>query len=725
MLEHQENKKSAPKYSINNFAANSAITIESRLSVIQKRVLTRPKGPTDTIDMNNTGGIQTPTSLPIRHCRLLPSYSNPLKPSIANVGNHPPLNIRGSNNESDSQMSGVVMSQLTMNEFGSHSQVGGDMASITSNSQNSNSQKSSSNLSTLHQSSNNSAANDEYNTRYRQNNTPINASSIRASSSVNASQIAQSSNSVTSIVHHKGPILPLTPARQQRSWMTDITPNQKIIATRRQSRFATPMNAIQTRVRTLEQPNQHSLATPKIENSRSFFSTPNRPVIKSHHMDNSDDKEAVSGTSEGDASESPANEKAIFASSNQKVDSAEVEKRLQLRIKLEVETKIKELEDTVASVHKLCAETTKKIETLTGIAARDHKHHLDQLEVEKTQYQSELERNKSDVIKKLHDVASRNIEFMTKHSSTLRNDDEKYRSNSLVEEKGKLVRACLTPIRREATNIIKTALESELVISTVRDLVTSMKDSVFDQLMIEARKIFSIPGFGFGRSKRIVLDSEISSGIPPSAKKTKQGTGKKRGTPADSPPRRSKRIRSFQNDTAVGNPQKHCVASKRTENPYAKKKREHQIDSIMQSPESCSVIIKHQVVAPNSVDIWTNSESYSNLNNLFVENGTHIQSIISSSDGVHGHGNPRKLEMPFSDSNCERCKDLIVYPIAHNIPVVPCTPNSKTNSCSMSEMPLKPTRRRSEKYRRKGPTYQRTQNRRVHLIQDCFSFLEY
>jgi hypothetical protein len=731
MLQHQEKKKTGQKHSINNVAAHGAISVESRLSVIQKRASTTTDKLTATTNMNKTSGHQPLSSRPIRHSYLLPSFSTQHMPSMANFGNHPPLHIRGSNDESDSQMSGVVMSQLTMNEFGSHSQVGGDMASVTSNSQHS-----ASNLSILHQSSNHSAATNENTQRYQQNNIPLNASVMRASSSViNSSQMAQSSNSAmipfhnekAPNLHHRGPVLPRTPARQQRSWMTTITPHQKINTTHRQSLFATPMSAMRARVRTLEQPNQHTLATPKIDNGRSFLSIPNRSVIKSNHMPKSDDEKSGSGTSEGEFCRSPASEKSSFASSKQNVDSAEVEKRLQLAIKQVLEKKTKELEKTIASAHKLCAEATKKIETLTEIAAREQKHHLEQLEAAKNQYHSELERSNSDVIKTFHDIAARDIELMAKHSASLRNEDAHYRRNALMEEKGTLVRACLTPIRKEATDFIKIALGSELVISTVQDLVTSMKDSAIDQLMIEARKIFSFPGFGFGRSKRIALASEIS-GIPPPAKKTKRATGKKRGTPAISPPRRSKRIRSFKTDSAVGNPPpKHCVTpfgTKCTENPSAENRRERPIDS-SQSPESCTVTTKQQVVAPHSVDSWTMSESYSNLNNLYIDNSTHTPSTLSSSDDVHGHRNPRKLEMLVFAGDCEKSEDLIVSPSAHKLPMVPCTPNSKSNSCSMSEMPLKPIRSRSAKCRRKGPTYQRTQNRRVHLVEDCFSFLDY
>jgi len=345
---------------------------------------------------------------------------------------------------------------------------------------------------------------------------------------------------------------------------------------------------------------------------------------------------------------------------------------------------------------------------LTETSAREQRRHMEEMEAVSWQYQNSLETicatSKSDI----HSVGAREIKSLstslTNHSVSLRIAEDDHRREAFEAEKSNFIFSVLPLLRDKARDIINAALDSELVITKVHDIMNSFKVSVIGQLKAESRKIFMLPAFTFGMEKQSVSQLPVAS-TPPSkildnVILSMDSATKKRPSPVSIPVRRSKRLRTSAKASALKEIQNHCVT------PYAQRNIERKsIDSYTKLPTTNSL-------SPRSVQITTNMTV--DLERSNTEKG--------KQKFLEGDRRPRKLEMDLSASELgPRGNFRFTEPRSTNkAAVVPCTPKSKSKTSAVSEISYHPNRNRSK--RRKAQNYQ---HHNVHkAIDDSFSFLD-
>ena len=701
-------------------ASYRAVSIAARLSKMENDNTSQP--PSQLIPMPNnvkTNGQQCPRErTKIGHAHLLPSCVThvPRIPSIMNFGRgHPPLNIEG-----EPQLKGITLSQLTMPEFGSNSQNGGDATSVQSNSMHF-----TSDLSILHQSSSNSATTHDSAWRYLQNMKKNNTSIMKAQPTASHSlQMSQSTRSATdcSFDRQTPIVLPRaqitadnvesrTPARQQRSWMIATTPH-------RHAPFATPKAL---RNENSENVNQIKMATPKVGNGRVCFCDPRNPKINSDSLPGSDTNNDTSCT---DTERS-------YRSSGSGISSA-------LTTQLEVpvcdtagQSCNNDTTKQIQDIQELVAIATKQIQTLTESFDQQHKRHIDEMKAAKDLHNCELEKKLSDSTMSLNTAGACQIKSLERYSASLRKEEDEYRCEAFKEEKANLIQACIPIITEKAGDIIKIALGGELVINKVHDVMTSFKDSVINQITTEVYKIFAISGIDFGRSMRLPMVSKLPEPAP-LAKNPKSNmkvaTTKKRLTHVvplvSTSARRSKRLRSSASAPPMEDVSNHCIT------PYGKtfieRKSGENSSEILTALSQSPVSLICPPTKERAVKCLTNQPLYSTWSNdLDIFTSTRSTFISSDDESVRRY--PRKLKLDHNTGVISTCENFTsVEPFSvETLSVIPCTPNSKCTIAKSSEKFDEPIRIRSKKSKRGGQTYQRTHNRRVHSVEDCFSFLDY
>ena len=804
IIQNQERKRNMRR----NPVVRVDAAIDSRSSIIDNVV---PCQPVQLTPMNNANARlrRFVPSRSTRHSYLLPSVSKenaPQMPSMVTFrGINPSIKRGSTNQESESQTSGIVMSQLTMSECGSHSQSQGvgDGASTTSNVLHSRSS------SLLAPPSNTFATSNESAQRYLRNGRS-HAYATRLSSNASRSlQMSQHSNSSSNgsyvplpIAHPRAP-MPQTPARATRSWMTTLTSHQQTV-------MATPVNAIAK--------NSES-STPKVDNGHCHYLGFRYPSSVKRHSIYAPAANNGSTTSSGASSCSIA-KRASDDSSQPLIAGHKPFRDVTNRIHDEMNEsgkttsrthnhlpnatgQIAELTASAALEHKrhmqeMAEAATRESETAarllqrrmeevalaadlahkrrmndlaeaatreTEAASREHERHLKEVTEAAVRAQKRLveemveaasrETNLAAREHKRHrdevaEAAAREIKGMTGHYALLRMDEDNYRLEKFEEEKSKMVEACIPSLRERAQDIIKVALDSESIVNTVRNVMDSFKDIVLDQMCGEIRKFITLPGLNFsGRKRKAVTDKPAVSSP---AKKNKKITTKKRAVSDTSPLRRSKRLRSFITTSSKPTVSNHCVT------PYGREC--DPMDNASQSGQSLTPSPKKLHVTSPSNNIHKRSTPFRSFS---LEGSPSHLNTCSSTDDESQLRVPRKLEMDLttvtsvavSESSFDSPMKFNDLPVVLSTPssrpkrakssgvvrkpnrirsamsskpyqsVVPGTPNSNPNDTFASDIAdkRKNNRMRSIKSKRRVPTYQRSLNCNVHLVEDSFSFM--
>lgn len=719
-LQHKEKQSINHENSlVRTAASHRAHSIAARLSTMENEHISRPVQQIPISIKVRTDEQHCPhVRLEKRNAHVLPSCVShvPRISCTSNSGNgHRPLDIEG-----ESQMKCITMSQLTMPEFGSNSQIGMDATSTQSNSVHF-----TSDLSILQQTSSNSAATYDSAWRYLQNMKKTNTSIMKAQHTTSRSfQMSQNVHSARecSFGHQTKVVLPRaqidvdnielrTPARQQRSWMIATTPHRLAL-------FATPKTL---RHENSESRNQCKMTTPKVDKSRICIPDGGNPKIDLNSLPCVDDSNNIACTDTGRS----------YRSTRSDTSSAMMTQIEPPVCDTAYQSYDNEMTKQFQDMQEFVAIATQQIQKLTENFDRQHKRHIDDMEAAKDFHLCELEKKLSDSTISLQSAGAHQMKSLEIYSASLRKEEDEHRSEAFKGEKANLIQDFIPIITEKVGDIIKVALSSELVFNKVHDVMTSLKDSVINQITTDVYKIIAISGIDFGRSICQPMISKLSESaqLTTTPKATiKVATKKKRLTNvvplASTSARRSKRLRSSVSTPPMDDVSNHCIT------PYGKicieRKSEENTSEILnvlsQSPSSLTRRptkerqgkgLKHQ----------TKDKTWSD--NLGVR--TSAKSTFISSDDESVCRFPRKHKLDNNTGVVNTCDNFpsIELSSVKTLSVIPSTPNSKYSIAMSSEIVGEPSRVRSKKSKRSGQTYQRTHNRRVHSVEDCFSFLDY
>lgn len=348
ILQQSEKKHNKQRDSVTKLAAKNVTTpYKSRLSMIQKGDSSQQDQHTPVSDTIRNYGSQNPRLRQIRHSYALPSVARrlPPTPSIALFGgNRVPFDIKGAKEDNDSHMGGVVMSQLTMPEFGSNSV-----------SDSTNSQHSTSYPPFLNHSSNQGVSSNG-SSQLNHPKSQFSASLAKASSTdsrpLRLSQISSSATSQFSF-HQiprapSGTPIPETPIHQRRSWMSNTMPCRRSI-------FENP---IIPRFRDIEQPPYHSQTLVPINTKDRATCSANLHPISATPAPT---REVIFNDNRCEYMMSSPSEKLSVVSRNESDDVAN-----------------KELHQ-LTEIHNIVTQATNQIETLAE-TVRDQRRHMDEIE---------------------------------------------------------------------------------------------------------------------------------------------------------------------------------------------------------------------------------------------------------------------------------------------------------------------------------------------------------